>query len=380
MADLVNLNKNSEITNKRYKSIDFIKGIAMIMVILVHYEQMFRISKLFYCFGQGCAIFFVASGFGIASLINKKYNGALNKDNISKFFISRINALYPGWLIAFILVFTANTLALYFLKMPLNFGKNRGIVSIICNLLFLNGLLPFCNNNVMPGGWYIGTTALLYAVTPLIFKSLNKAKNKVVFFLLSSTVSVAVWAILYFLLIKWFNIPKGFSEHIFFVQYPCYLSGIILYKIIKSKQYKSKPHILIFIIGILASVIALAFFYIPYFWGYYTSIWFMSFGMCLVLYYSANRENDTYFFDSIFARIIIAFGKKSYSIYLTHSFIVYIFVFAVEKFTIRLGFSIKNILGFLILLPITIALSYLLGHLFSVAVNLFNKLKSKIFS
>lgn len=37
----------------------------------------------------------------------------------------------------------------------LGFMKNRRPMSIACNVLFLNGLLEPCNNDVMPGGWYI---------------------------------------------------------------------------------------------------------------------------------------------------------------------------------------------------------------------------------
>ncbi|MCQ2451285.1 MAG: acyltransferase family protein, partial [Clostridia bacterium] len=86
-------------SKKRFKSIDFVKGIAMLMVILVHYEQMFNIAGFFACLQQGCAIFFVASGFGITSLINNKYGGSLRKDNVSKFYLSRVKALYAGWLL-----------------------------------------------------------------------------------------------------------------------------------------------------------------------------------------------------------------------------------------------------------------------------------------
>lgn len=163
--------------NSRIKSIDLIKGIAMIMVILVHYQQSFGICKWFHYFQMGCPMFFVASGFGIMSLINRKFGGEINAKNVKEFYLSRFKALAPGWYIAIVIVFLANTIAILTFGSTLNFGTNRSPISIICNLLFLQGLLPFCNNDVMPGGWYIGTTVILYTLTPLILAALKKAKN-----------------------------------------------------------------------------------------------------------------------------------------------------------------------------------------------------------
>lgn len=163
----------------RFASIDIVKGIAMIMVILVHYGQNYSIGIAKACqyLQMGCPMFYVASGFGIMCLINKRYKGALNKDNIGQFYFSRFKALAPGWYIAFVVIFLVYTILLYFTGKTLSFGTNRGLPSIICNLLFLNGLLPFCNNNVMPGGWYIGTTVILYVLTPLILKGLIRTRN-----------------------------------------------------------------------------------------------------------------------------------------------------------------------------------------------------------
>ncbi|MCQ2451150.1 MAG: acyltransferase family protein [Clostridia bacterium] len=230
----------------------------------------------------------------------------------------------------------------------------------------------------MPGGWYIGTTVVLYVITPIVFNALKKFKSKTVFLILTSVLSVGIWAIFYIFLGKRFDISKGFTKHIFFVQYPCYLSGIILYEIVNRKEAKSKHSVFIFVAGLILTVVSLGLYYIPYFYGYYLSIWSMSAGICMVVYYCALAENNMKFFDSIIGKTVIAFGKKSYNIYLTHAFVVYIFIFAVEKVVNRVGFSIKNTIGFLIFIPIVILLSYLLGNLFGKVVNLFNKLWSKL--
>lgn len=119
----------------RYRSVDIIKGIAMIMVILVHYAQNYQIgiAKAFKYLQMGCPVFFVASGFGIMCLINSKFGGALNRKNIAGFYYSRFKALAPGWYITIILLFIVNSIVIFLSGSTLELGTNRGILSIICN-------------------------------------------------------------------------------------------------------------------------------------------------------------------------------------------------------------------------------------------------------
>lgn len=173
----------------RIRSLDILKGIAMIMVIMVHLEQSFDLCKWFYYFQQGCPIFFVCSGFGIATLICRRYP-LLNSDKIElkRYYFSRFKALAPGWYLAMIFIFGINSIMLLFTGRTLSFGSNRNPMAILINIAFLHGLVPSCNNNVMPGGWYIGTTAILYSITPLILSMMNKSKSRKFFFLISSAV------------------------------------------------------------------------------------------------------------------------------------------------------------------------------------------------
>lgn len=80
--------------NSHLRSIDIMKGIAMIMVILVHYEQSFNMCEWFYYLKMGCPIFFVCSGFGVMSLIKRKYSLLLeNTNELHLFYYSRFKAL-----------------------------------------------------------------------------------------------------------------------------------------------------------------------------------------------------------------------------------------------------------------------------------------------
>ena len=172
-----------------------IKGIAMVMMILVHANQSFDPNvKLFTFFQMGCQMFFVVSGFCAAMSFERRLS---NKNYISatkSFYVKKFESIAPAWYFMILIVYIVNTVLLKAIGHILVFGINREPIAILCNLLFVHGLVPRCNNNVMPGGWYIGTTMLLYLVTPaFVFAMSNLNANwKKVFVIVSSTISVGL--------------------------------------------------------------------------------------------------------------------------------------------------------------------------------------------
>ena len=156
-----------EFMSRRLASLDIIKGLAMIMVILVHFNQSFSNGVDFFRFGQmGCQLFLVVSGFGACLSFEKKCKKETSFVNASKsFYLSRIKTIAPPWWFMMFIIYIMNTILIQS-GHSLVFGTNRSFWGILFNALFLNGLIPQCNNNVMPGGWYIGTSMLLDGVTP----------------------------------------------------------------------------------------------------------------------------------------------------------------------------------------------------------------------
>ncbi|MCM1145110.1 MAG: acyltransferase family protein [Blautia sp.] len=149
----------SDNKGKHLSAIDIIKGIAIWMIILVHSRQ--KIPDLspwlkFFDLGQmGCQMFFVISGF----------SSMLSYERISRqpkpawaFYRKRLSTIIPGWYAMIGIVYLLNTLSLAVSGETIGFANNRNPIAILCNLLLLQGLLPFCNNNVSGGG---GTLALL---------------------------------------------------------------------------------------------------------------------------------------------------------------------------------------------------------------------------
>lgn len=44
-----------------------------------------------------------------------------------------------------------------------------GVSSVLANVFFVHGFVPYANNNIVPGGWSIGTEMAFYAIFPLAF-------------------------------------------------------------------------------------------------------------------------------------------------------------------------------------------------------------------
>ena len=358
---------------KRYHSIDIIKGIAMIMIILCHYGQNYQIEfvKSFVYLQMGCPIFFVVSGYGIKCLVDNKYNGKLTKKNIKEFYISRLKALTPGWYICFVCVILCNSLALYFTGKTFSFGRDRRIISILCNLLYLNGLLPFCNNSVMPGGWYIGTTVVLYALTPLILYCIRRVTNKSVFLVVSSAIGIVIWGILYFVFPSYFS--SSFGYHFFLIHYPEYALGIIIgcnrTKISRNISNKLRIVLLLCIALILAvSMIVFNMCFSPF--NLIIAAWTIALSTCfaLLLLIPADDEVGKMYLSVVLGKL----GKNCYFIYLVHGFIVWPFVRVALVLLNRLNIPI--ILSFWILIPITIALAYYAGLLLRMVVGMVNNM------
>lgn len=368
MCDATKENCAVMMTIRRFHSIEIVKGIAMIMVILVHYGQNYQIciAKACQYLRMGCPAFFVASGFGIMCLINNKFDGQLDRGNVAAFYFSRFKALAPGWYITFVVVFLVNTLLLCLFGKTLSFGSNRDTTSIICNLLFLNGLLPFCNNNVMPGGWYIGTTVILYALTPLILRTFNKSKNKRFFFVVSSLLGMLIWATLFFLFRYTFS-NHNFGYYFFLVHYPEYLLGIMLfYDIFKQQEKKDKSkRCLAYGIGLL--VVAVILFYTAKKFSFILSSWTTALAAYFFLRYMISNEQENELEQNPWARVCESYGKNSYCIYLIHAFFAYPLVWVLLKIFEKIDVPI--LLSFFILIPITLISTFFAGVALNVLVR-----------
>lgn len=333
----------------------------MIMVIMVHYEQSFHICKWFQYLQMGCPIFFVASGFNAMCFVMRNYDGCMNRQNMKKYYYSRFKALAPAWYLAFLLIFTVNTFLLSVSGNTLSFGKNRGVLSIVCNLLFLNGLLPFCNNNVMPGGWYIGTTVILYALTPQMISAIGKCGNRIKFFIVTSFAGMVIWYALLRTLGGNFS-RGGFAYYFFLVHYPNYLLGIMLYYDWDASIQMSRQNKLCLPFSFVAYAAAVVLFYSSVSARMILSAWMTALATYLMLYSLLPADQNIK--PSVATKILSAFGRNSYYIYLLHAFWAWTFIQSTGKILGKMGVNFYTIPCFAVMLPVVLGLSYLTGSVF----------------
>lgn len=360
--------------DKRIVSLDIVKGIAMIMVILVHYNQNFISNiSLFRYFQMGCQLFFVASGFGIAKTFYKRLENSSYKKATKDFYISRVRAIAPAWWIMIAVVYLANTFSLYFFDTALVFGTNRSFIGILCNVFFLNGINPTCNNNVMPGGWYIGTTMILYFLSPLLLFLFSKFKKKLVYAavsLLSLLSIIGLYIIVRLSFPSYINMVTGNNSFIYFSfisQLPSFALGILLYHENQIKNNNENPCIY-FIIGVMIFIVSILLFFFPIF-----PLSYIVTGMLvgLTTYYVLKAMmiyERSYDFKKN-AAIIVKFGNKSLYIYLVHAFFAYTFVFYCKRFLSYIGLVNDSYLIYVILIPIVLTLSYAFGYILNWVVN-----------
>ena len=159
------------------------------MIIMVHnrhfiMKDMTGFRQLINYGQMGCQLFFMVSGMALCF----SWYHMFEKITVSgsqltlrqylccsgKFILRRYLRLAPGFITILCVNLLLNILFMDILGLSPGFIVNRKPAAIIINVLFLHGLFPDYINNVFPGGWYIGTTFLLYALFPLLVRLFEK--------------------------------------------------------------------------------------------------------------------------------------------------------------------------------------------------------------
>ena len=142
----------------KYSFINSARGIAILMVIIVHTSQLYIFKnifvKLLFDYGQmGVQLFFIASAYTLCLSAEKRIN---EKSAIKNFYIRRFFRIFPVYYLGIILYFILN---FYFKDVGNYTTKN-----IFSNVFFIHGIVPSANNTIVPGGWSIGAEILFYLI------------------------------------------------------------------------------------------------------------------------------------------------------------------------------------------------------------------------
>lgn len=334
------------------------------MVILVHsrqkFDELFPFMKIFDIGQMGCQMFFVIAGF-TSMMSYGRLREAKQNHAAWKFYKRRFSAIIPGWYASILLVYILNTISLAVWETNIGFGTNRHPLSVVCNLLFLHGLLPFCNNNVTGGGWFLGTLVIFYLAVPFCYRFMAKIRQRFVKYIPWLVEMAAVVCItgLYILTREKRGYAvlanNGFIYFSFINQMGCFLLGASLYFEKRTENVVADR-----ILSVLDAILLLYVF----FSGWKLAFVLAPFLMGLLTYHlikwmlHAEGNCESKFGKSRIVRVLKAYGSSSYHIYLVHCLFVWSMPIAVQKILLGQGLEINGNLLYLFLIVPMFVLSY----------------------
>ena len=351
------VNKPSSV---RLEWIDVLRGIAILMVILVHVGTHSHVQeksiKSFTDYGsRGVQLFFIVSAFTLFRNFTQKFNP-------KSFYIRRYARIAPMFFLA--LIFYA---IVGYPGSKLEMWDLGGYSTYMLIIPFLHGLSPYSYNALVPGGWSVACEFLFYYSLPFLAFFCRGFRSTLIVLCLA-LIEADIWTRLYQGHLEPFfsghaspidlNRPIGdFINLAFFYQIPVFISGMLLVYInidaIRHSCAKSK---------ILSSAVRVS----PYL-------------AAMILLAAAASGNATLqsrmvtifvFFFLVFSfslspqnllvnKAMILIGKYSYSIYLVH----FVFLDPYTKLTARWLPNLAPILQLIVVYGLVATSSYVISML-----------------
>lgn len=158
--------------------VDSIRGIAVLLVILVHASQYVTglppiANKLLAQGSRGVLLFYIASAFTLfLSLNNRK------EENYLSYFIRRFFRIAPLYFLAILVYLVANGLGpRYWLGDQIEVT----VANIISHFFFLNGVNPYWINSIIGVEWSVAVEMMFYLFVPLLFSKIKSLQQAMVF-------------------------------------------------------------------------------------------------------------------------------------------------------------------------------------------------------
>jgi peptidoglycan/LPS O-acetylase OafA/YrhL len=227
--------------NEKLGHVDSLRGVAILMVILVHASQ--YVAGLSYIpasmakYGQlGVELFFVISAFTLTRSADLRGD---EKDKTRRFFIRRFFRIAPlyyfgiGWYLIYSSV-KESLGAGHFQLAP-----EYTLANVAANLLFIHGFYPPANDNVVPGGWSIGTEMAFYLIFPVLFSLYRRLSARGTNLLLAAFfVTTCVYYLVESSLLSLVGVRLKLNSYIFYSPFnhiPVFTLGILVYFLNKNR-------------------------------------------------------------------------------------------------------------------------------------------------
>lgn len=233
--------------NEKLEHIDSLRGIAILMVILVHTAQSVgglpEWALMFTRYGQlGVQLFFVVSA--VTLCLSAERRREEDKATV-KYLLRRVFRIAPLYYFGILLYF-----GFLSLRASLEAGYVRVAdfftpLNMLTNFLFVHGFHPPANNEIVPGGWSIGTEMAFYLCFPVLFFFFRKANEKGAIWLALAAVLLVAGN---FALTRWYLTWAGvemlnntFIYYNLLNQLPVFMLGILTYLLTRDHGFGKTP-------------------------------------------------------------------------------------------------------------------------------------------
>lgn len=298
---------NKKLESPRLRELDFLRGVAVLGVVIVHVGQKFPTGVALYDSGTSYGQLGVQLFFFVSALTMCFMWGAREKESgrVWKFYVRRFFRIAPLFWLAIPFY-----LSIYGVGASYWAPEGIGIRQVLLTATFLHGFYPDSINSVVPGGWSIAVEMTFYLFFPLL--AMHVKERRLVYL----SLSILVWFLYAVFLRKWLEVflggdvlVKGFLHLNFLNQAPVFLLGCYLYYALKegvgwsdfllvalwvSLGYASKKFLGVEGLGFVYTYICMGA--------------FVYFSMSLGVKFSLLEK----------------LGKRSYAIYLIHFSLIYI--------------------------------------------------------
>ena len=330
-------------------AVDFYRGVAIIMIIMVHTSQVFNLAfpvgKIASFGDLGCQIFFTVSAFCLCL----SYEG--KRIEYKSYICKRLKKIAPAYWVTIALSTTLAYLSILFLGENV-LGVSLRPLDIIANIALVHGLcVQSANNHVVRGGWFVGTLIILYALFPMIYGVYKKYMTHKTSYILLFSTSLCVLNSLFWLALDMIDINPHLhfdKSHFFYFsfinQMSSFLLGIYMYSLYKNDKRNNLRCILLFFITFL---LLLNVKYGTY--AYSGTICPFLASISFVYLFELTRRLS---FESKFSAMFICnIGRNSYYVYLLNTFVAW----ELGGYIARLGIM-PDTLVYLIWFPVSVFL------------------------
>lgn len=169
----------------KLKFIDFLRGIAVFLVIIIHTANYGKFGEIAYSSGfrqltnlgqYGVQLFFIISAFTL--ILSYKARDKKEIKHVRNFFIRRYFRIAPIYYLGIVYFLWQNRLGPRWwtgFEKPIEFGN------ILSNIFFANWIDPYWLNSLVPGGWSISVEFSFYLIVPLLMLFIKNFKGALTF-------------------------------------------------------------------------------------------------------------------------------------------------------------------------------------------------------